>query len=165
MWHVLLAQVWTHSLFFTFSSFKVSKFEGSTDFSFETQFLQFVWIYNNKIHWKNQYLSHLCSDTSEINFVKSDLSTAFQQHHEHLQIPIQFSVLILFSFHSENGSIINSFHTVAPNNPSQCTFTHPELSKDIMITALSTMVWKSQHAKQNRPPCFMDRFIWKEKIN
>ncbi len=114
---------------------------------------------------KNQYISQLCFDNWEINFVKSDLSSAFQQHQEHLQIQIQFSLLILFSFHWENGSIINSFHTVAPNNPSQCTFTHPELSKDTKITALSAMVWKSQNDKQNRPLFFMDRFIWKEKFN
>jgi hypothetical protein len=52
----------------------------------------------------------------------------------------------------------NSFHTVAANNPSQCSFTHPELSKDTKITALSAMGWKSQHDKQNRPPWFVDRF-------
>ncbi len=43
-------------------------------------------------------------------------------------ILIQFSVWVLFKFHSENGSIINSFHIVAPNSlkPSQCTHTHQE---------------------------------------
>jgi hypothetical protein len=44
----------------------------------------------------------------------------------------------------ENGSIINSFHTAAPNSlkPSQCTPTHWELSKDTKSMAWSTVVWE-----------------------
>jgi hypothetical protein len=62
---------------------------------------------------------------------------ALQQHQEHPQSPAQFSVSILFSFHWENGSIINSFHTEAPQSlkPSQCTPTYQELSKDIKSVA------------------------------
>jgi hypothetical protein len=52
--------------------------------------------------------------------------------------------LILFHFHWENGSIINSFHTIAPSSPkpSGCTPTHSELFKGIKGMAWSTMVWK-----------------------
>jgi hypothetical protein len=55
----------------------------------------------------NHHLPHL-----KLNSIKSDLLRALQAHQEHPQIPIQFSVLILFNFHWENDSIINSFHTV-----------------------------------------------------
>ncbi len=61
------------------------------------------------------------------------------------KIPIQFSVLILFNFHWENGSIFNSFYTIAPNSlkPSQCTSTHRELSKDTQECGNETaMVWE-----------------------
>jgi hypothetical protein len=40
------------------------------------------------------------AENCEINsIIKSGLLRAFQQHQEHLQIPIGFSVSILFSFH------------------------------------------------------------------
>jgi hypothetical protein len=82
---------------------------------------------------KNQCLPHLSCENYEINSIKSTMPRAFQQHHECPQIPIQFSVLILYSFHWENGSTINSFHTVAPNSlePSKCTPPHQEISKNI----------------------------------
>jgi hypothetical protein len=130
MWHVLLAQVWTHSLFFTFSNFKVSKFDNVNT-------LRAQLIFPLKLNFCNLFeFTTTRSTQKSISFtplprqlwnklVKSDLSRAFQQGQEHLQIPIQFSLPTLFSFHWENDSIINSFHTVAPNNPSQCTFIHP----------------------------------------
>ncbi len=77
---------------------------------------------------KNQYLPHLSSENYEINSIKSDSLRAFQQHKEHLQIPIKFSVSILFNFHWRNGSIINSFHTVAPNSLKP-RLTHPHSSR------------------------------------
>jgi hypothetical protein len=43
---------------------------------------------------KNQYLPQLSSENSEINSIKSDSPKAFQQHQEHLKIPVQFSVSI-----------------------------------------------------------------------
>jgi hypothetical protein len=84
---------------------------------------------------KNQYLPHLSFET---NFIKSESLRAFQQHEEHLQIPIKFSILILFSFHWKNGSIINNFHTIVPKSLklSWCTPTHWELSKDTKSMAL-----------------------------
>jgi len=53
-----LAQVRTHSLFLTFSELKFfliwqcERIEGSTYFSSQTQLLQFVWVFSNKIHSK-----------------------------------------------------------------------------------------------------------------
>jgi len=54
---VLLAQVWTQVLFFIFK-----KFLATTDFSFQTHFLQFVWILNNNL----LYDSHLFEQVVEI---------------------------------------------------------------------------------------------------
>jgi len=91
---------------------KCEHIEGSTDFSFQTQILQFVWISSNKIHPKINIFHTLALKNCEINSTKSDSLRAFQQHQECPQIPIQFSVSILFSFHWKNGSMINSFHSV-----------------------------------------------------
>jgi hypothetical protein len=79
----------------------VNTIEGSTDFSFQTQFLQFVELPATKSTLKNQHLSHLSSENCEINSIKSDWLRAFHQHHQERpqQIPMQFSVSILFSFH------------------------------------------------------------------
>jgi hypothetical protein len=41
--------------------------EGSTDISFQTQFLQFVWISSNKIHSKINVFPNLSSENCEIN--------------------------------------------------------------------------------------------------
>jgi hypothetical protein len=110
---------------------------------------------------KNQYLPHLSSEIYEMNFIKSDLLRAFQQYHEHPQIPIEFSFFILFNFHWKNGSITNSFHTIAPNSlkPSWCTLTHQELSKDMKSAAWNTLVGRSRQTKQNKLPLFIDRLV------
>jgi hypothetical protein len=64
-------------------------------------------------------------------------SVAWSSTQDHPQIPIQFSVSIFFDFHGENGSMIKSFHTVAPNSlkPSCCTPIHQELSDDTKSVA------------------------------
>ncbi len=115
-------------------------------------FLQFVWIFSSKIHSKNKYLPHFSSENCEINFIKSESPRAFQQHQEHPQIPRQFSVLILFHFHWENGSIINSFHTISPKSlkPSQCTPTHGELSKSTKSVPWSCGLGDLSMTKQNK---------------
>jgi hypothetical protein len=140
---VLLAQVWTYSLFFTFSAICLN---------FQQQ---------NML--KNQDLPHLSSENLKTNSVKSNSPRAFQQHQEHPQIPIQFAVSILFRFHWENDSIINSIHTVAPKSlqPSQCTHTHLELSEDTKSLAWSAVIWEISvwQTKQNKLPCFMDRLF------
>ncbi len=104
---------------------------------------------------QKKYFPHISYENCEINSIKIDASRAFQQHQEHPQIPIQFLVPILLNFHWKNGSIINSFHIVVPNNlkQSQCTPTHWELSKDTKSVAWSTMVWEIL-AWQNKTKCF-----------
>jgi hypothetical protein len=100
----------------------VNTFEGiHENFPSKPNFCKFVRISSNKIHLKNEYLPHLNLQiysnfqqqnppqneylphlsfaSCKINSIKSDLSRAFQQHQQHPQIPIQFSVLILFFFH------------------------------------------------------------------
>ncbi len=111
----------------------MNTFEGSTDFSFQTQVLQFVSIFSNENPFNDQYLLHLCSENCEINFGNSNSPRAFQQHREHFQIPLQFSVSILFTF-----SLKKMFQqsipsrTVAPNNlkPSWCNPTYQEIFKN-----------------------------------
>jgi hypothetical protein len=148
--------------FFIFHILKIKIFkiwqcehiECSIDCSFQTQCLQFVWFSINKIYSK-KYFPHISYEICEINSIKINASRAFQQHQEHPQIPIQFLVPILLNFHWENGSIINSFHIVVPNNlkQSQYTPTHWELSKDTKSVAWSTMVWEIL-AWQNKTKCF-----------
>jgi len=146
---------------------KYEQIKGPTDSSFHTQFLQFVWIFNHKI-LKIQYISHLTSENCEIIFFKYEFPRSFQQHQEYPQIPIHFSILILFNFHWKNGSIINNIHIVGPNllKPSCCIPTHQELSKDTNNVAWNAMVqesstWqnmKQNKTKQNKLPCLIDRY-------
>jgi hypothetical protein len=87
---------------FRIENFKIGQcehFDGSTDFSFQTQFLQFICISRNKIHSQMNITltlslslthTHLTSENCEINSIKSDSSKAFQQHQERPQIPVQF---------------------------------------------------------------------------
>ncbi len=130
MWHMPFAQVWTHWRFNWF-------FLPNPIFAICLNFQQ-----QNPL--QNQYLPHLSSENCEINSINSDSLRDFQQHRECFQIPIEFSVLILFNFYSENGSIINSSHTGPPNSlkPSLCTPTHRELSEDTKSATWSTVVWE-----------------------
>ncbi len=93
---------------------------------------------------KNIYLSHLSSENCEIKSIKSDLPRAFQQHQECPHIPIQFSVLILFSFCWENGSIIDSFfHLVAPNSlKSVHLYSMRAFQRYLDVVAWSILVWE-----------------------
>ncbi len=123
---MLFAKVWTHSLFFTFPELKISKFDNVNTLSAQLTYPSkpnFHNLFEFPASKSTQYLPQFSSENCEINSIKSELSRAFQEHQEHPQIPIWFSVLILYNFHWENGSMINSFHIVAPNSlkPSQCT--------------------------------------------
>ncbi len=65
-----------------------------------------------------------------------------------------FNFNFFFSFHWENGSMINSFHIVAPNSlePSRCTLTtHWELSEGTKSVAWSALLWEI--------------FVWQTKQN
>ncbi len=151
---VSVAQVWTHSLFFTFSELnfflKLAMWTHwgrlQPIFPPETQFFCNLFEFPTKNPLKIQHLPHL---SSEINSIKLDSLRAFQQFTENTS-QFQYivsSVLIWFSFHQENGSIFNSFHTVAaPNSlkPSRCItpYTHRELSKDTKSATWSAMVWE-----------------------
>jgi len=127
---VPLGQVWTHL--------------GPNWFFFPNPIFAICLNFQQQIPTKNQYLPQPSSENCEINSTKSDFQSTLQQHHECLQIPIQFSVSTLFNFHWENGSIINSFHTVVPNSlkPSWCTPTHWKLSKDTKSVAWTIVVWE-----------------------
>jgi hypothetical protein len=57
----------------------VNHIEDSNNFSFQTQFLQFVQISSKQNPLKNQHLPHFSSESCEINSIKSDSSGAFQQ--------------------------------------------------------------------------------------
>jgi len=81
---------------------------------------------------KENYLPHLSFENCEINSIEFDSPRASQQHQECFKILIIFLVWILFNFHWEYASIINSFHIIAPNilKPSWCeTPTNWELSQ------------------------------------
>jgi hypothetical protein len=107
-------------------------------------FLQFVWISNNKIHSKINNFHTLALKIVKQTLLNLTCQGLSNNTKNAPQIPIQFSVSILFSFHWENGSIINSFHTIPPNSlkPSWCNPTHQELSKDTKSVEWSAMVWE-----------------------
>jgi len=152
--------MWTHFLFFTFSKLKFSKFGNVNTLSAQLIVPSKPNVCNlfdfpSTKSTQKKYFPHISYEICEINSIKINASRAFQQHQEHPQIPIQFLVPILLNFHWENGSIINRFHIVVPNNlkQSQYTPTHWELSKDTKSVAWSTMVWEIL-AWQNKTKCF-----------
>jgi hypothetical protein len=123
---VPLAQLWTHW--------------GLNWISFQTQSFAICLNFQNKNLLKNQFLSHLSFENCEIISNKSDLPRPLQ-HHEHPQIPTQFSVSnFLLTFRWENGLIINSFHTVAPNSLEQSWCT-PYLSSAFRRYEECSMKW------------------------
>ncbi len=80
-----------------------------------------------------------------------------------------FQFRFYFVFHRENGSIINSFHTAAPNSlkPSECTPTNWELSKDTKSMAWSTVIWEwgdLNVTKQNKTT-LLRRCIGKQNLH
>ncbi len=99
------------------------------------------------------------------NSIKSDSLRAFQQHQEHNTPKFQYIFSVLILFHWANGSMINSFHTVTSKSlkPSWCTPTHSlrafqryqELCMKQCGLGDLNMTNKT---KQNKLPCFIDRF-------
>jgi hypothetical protein len=63
---------------------------------------------------QNHYLSHISSKICEINSIKFDLPRASTKNTKNT--PIFRGKLILLNFHWNFCSIINSFHTISPNN-------------------------------------------------
>ncbi len=86
-----------------------------------------------------------------MNSVKFDLSEAFQQHQEHPQIPIWFLISMLFNFHWENCSLINSFHTVFQTKlVHPCSFGEP--LKDTKCNTKHEAPWfgRSRYDKEKK---------------
>ncbi len=114
--------------------------------------------------FETKYLPHLSSENFEWTLLNLTHEGLPKNTKNTPKIPMQFSVSILFSFHWENGSIINHFHTVAANSlkPSLCTCTHWEFSEDTKSAAWSLRVWeisaRQNKTKQNKLPCFGDRY-------
>lgn len=88
------------------------------------------------------------------------LIEGFHLHQECAQIPIQFSVLVLFSLYWKNDSTINRFHNVTPNRlkPSRCTPIHWELYESTKSMAWSALIWEI-FVWQNKLPCFIARWV------
>ncbi len=74
---------------------KCEHMEGSTDISFQTQFLQFVWISSNKIHSRINVFPHLSSKFFEIIF----LNLTLQRFSNNTKNTPKFWYNFQFSFH------------------------------------------------------------------
>ncbi len=155
MWPVPLAQVWTHW--------------GLNWFCLPNTIFAICLNFQQQNPLKNQYVSNVTSENCKINSIRSDSPKAFQQHQQQPpQIPIQFSVSILFNFHYENDTIITNFHTIAPNNlkPNHCNSTHWQLSPDTKMRHEAPWFGRYECDKQNKLPCFIDRYhnnFWTRK--
>jgi hypothetical protein len=96
---VPLAKMQTQFSFFTFSRFgNVNTLRAQLIVPPNSMFAIFL-IFHQQNLFKKQYFPHISYENCEINSIKIDASRAFQQHQEHTQIPIQFSVPILLHFH------------------------------------------------------------------
>jgi hypothetical protein len=69
--------------------------EGSTNFSFQTQFLQFFLNFQEQNPLKNQYLAHLRSKNCEIDSIKSDF-LIIQKCPEFLKIKFNCDFYLIF---------------------------------------------------------------------
>ncbi len=158
---MLLVQVWTHCWLNWF-------FLSNPIFAIFLNFQQ-----QNTL--KNQYISPLSSENCEVKPYWIWLIEDFPTTPRTPQIPMQFSVSILFSFHWENGSIISSFLIDAPlliegfPKYQECNMKCSDLG-DLNLTkqnklpcfvkiprAWHEVPWfgRSQMIKQNKLPCFI----------
>ncbi len=149
-----LPQVWTHSSFFTFLGLKISKFTNVNTFRVQLifpskpNFCNLFEIFSNKIHWKINIFHTLALKIVKLAQLNLTPRGLFNNTKNAPQIPIQFSVLILFNFHW----IINSFHTLAPKSLKQVNApllikSFPKIPR-VQHEAMSFR-W-SQHDKQNK---------------
>jgi len=100
---------------------------------FPSNFLAICLNFQQQNSLKNQYPSHLSFENCEINSIKSDSPEGFPTPPRMTpNFLIQFSVSVLFNFHWKNGSIINSFHTIALKFVKYIllNLAHQELSKN-----------------------------------
>jgi hypothetical protein len=146
---------------------KCEHIERSTDLFFPSKlnFCNLFQFPTTNIHSKINIFHTLALEIVKLNSIKSDSPRAnFCQHQECFQTPIQFSVLISFSFHWENGSIIKSFHTIAPTLSSRKGFMKiPRAPRGLEISA-----WQNE-TKQNKGACHIVAlpftFLKKWKLN
>ncbi len=117
---------------------KCEHMEGSTDISFQTQFLQFVWISSNKIHSKINVFPHLSSENCEINSLNLTHQGLSNNTKNTPKFQCSFQFLFYLIFIEKIVLIINSFHTIAQNSlkSSPCTPTHQELFENT-----TSMTW------------------------
>ncbi len=124
MWHVPLAQVWTHykigklNMWMLFCNvcinFWTTKYERKSCLNWivspqvlphsQLIFPSKIWFFGIYLNFKqqksllNQYLPQSKSKSYQINSIKSCSSRSFQEHHRHIQIPLKLSATISFHF-------------------------------------------------------------------
>jgi len=104
--------------------------KGSTDFYFQTQFLQFVSIFSNENPFNDQYLLHLCSENCEINSGNSNSLEGFPTTPRTLPNSTTiFSFNFIYFFIEKNVSIVNTFPHCS-SKQSQTKLVQPYLSRD-----------------------------------
>ncbi len=117
-------------------------------FPFKHNFCNLFKFPANKIHSKINISGILALKIVKQTLLNLTPQELFNKRQKHLQIPINF---FQFWFSKKiigkNGSIINSFHTIAPKSlkPSRCTLTQSELISSKTpreSTAWSTVSWE-----------------------
>jgi hypothetical protein len=112
----------------------------STDFSLQNLvFLEFIWIFSSRNHFKIKYLSHLESKSYQVNSIKSSSSRSFQQHQRHIPIPPKNFSYDLILISAEKSFDIQELLRTSPDvmEPSPCAPPRQELSKDTTNTIWS----------------------------
>jgi hypothetical protein len=146
---LLLAQVWIHWKFNWF-------FLPNPIFAIYLNFQQQNPLQNNNLHT-------LALKIMKYILLNLNLLRAFKQYQERLQIPMQFSISILFCFHWRNDSTINNFHIITSNNLKQVGLrVHPYSSKAFLKYQECSMKQRDlgdlNVTKQSKQPCFIDRY-------
>jgi hypothetical protein len=114
-------------------------------------FCNLFWFPANKIHSEINIL-HTLAKIVKHNFLNLT-HWGLQQHQECPRISLQFPVLILFNFHRENGSIINSFHIVGPIQMGA-----PLIIKRYQECDMKPCFGRPQSTKQNKLPSLINNF-------
>jgi hypothetical protein len=169
VWHVPLAQVWTHYKIRKLNMWTLScnvcinflnnqiwkenmlELNGnpssvtmfSTDFSFQN--LVFGNLFGFRLHksFKNQYFPYFESKSYQINSNKFFSSRSFQEHQKHIPIFPKFSAMIILFKLWKNHSIFKNFCTTSPNvmEPSPWTPPCQQISQDSKNMIWSITIW------------------------
>jgi hypothetical protein len=125
---------------------KCEHIECPTDFSIQTQFHQLGWIFDNGSTPKINIFRTLALKIVKWTLLNLTHRGLSKNTTNSPKIPIQFSVLILFNFHWENGSIFNSFHTIAPKQSQTNQVSAPLLIESFLkiqrVRHETSMVWE-----------------------